>query len=99
MKLFSFFKLVLRLTVVSLVALYLQIFLAINNSSVLLYLQNGIHTLSRKAFNQFDTSSAVQVTYNFLNGSNILVHTLFIIAAYFSAHLLGVLYRWVTISK
>ncbi len=99
MKLYSYFKLLLRLTIISLLALYLQIFLAINNSSALLYLQNGIHKLSRLVFDQLDTSSTVQVTYNFLNGNNILVHTIFILVAYFIAHMLGVLYRWVAVAN
>ncbi len=98
MKLTSFFTLLLRLTVISLLALYLQIMLAINSSSLLLSLQNWIHNAARSVFSLVDANSTFQVTYNFLNGNNIIVHTLFILVAYFIAYLLGILFRWVTAS-
>lgn len=82
MKFLGLLFLLTRLAVISILALSLQIYLAVEQSKIFLMVQNWVHSMMTQLFSQININPAFQVSYNFLNGDGIIVHTLFVLLTF-----------------
>ena len=88
---FSLF--IVRLLFTSIVALTAQIIMIIRFPDYLLVIQDAIKQGTTSLFRQVDINSSYRVAYNLLNGDGILVHTVFVIAAFMVLYLLFALIK------
>ncbi|MEM7194826.1 MAG: hypothetical protein AAF402_07750 [Pseudomonadota bacterium] len=78
-----------RLVLASVLALIAQIYLLLNKSDWLLYVQDNIEILVSRLFEFSSVHAQYQAAYHLVNGHNLLVHTFFVLLAYILFLLLG----------
>ena len=80
--LLSIFLLSARVVLASAIGLGIQLFLLVKNSDLLLEIQEGMKDLASSFFSSIKIDPQYHVGYNLIGGDNIVVHTLFVLAAY-----------------
>jgi hypothetical protein len=71
-----------RVVVASLIGLSLQLVMLVKSPDFLLRIQEKMKYTASTVFSSIEINSQYHVGYNLIGGDNIIVHTLFVLAAY-----------------